>query len=350
MEAEDKVVSEVHYFSKEISNYKEDLKGGKGCNVGLNDCLVPKNVGQKPLNEKELEAKDEGEQYVCLLGANGQTVLWSPEFETVLSCFEFCYPDSMIKTTPQKIVRASLDKDGDFEVLRKNDQKKKEGRIIIEHQRSTTLDLVGEQVWRGAFYLADFILDNIKTFKGANILEVASGVGLSSIVAGMLAKKVVITDVNRGDILDLIDRNVQRNKDLCKAHSHIKEIDFFDLRCIADLGSLIDDVTILLAADVVYHNQLTDAFLNTILHLMSRKPNKTMYISLEKRYVFTIEDMDTVAPCYEHFVNGLQWLQNQEKDKITWNIEQLSTGDLFQYFTYERTKELVLWKIEAFLK
>lgn len=65
--------------------------------------------------------------------------------------------------------------------------------FILEHQRSTTLDLVGEQVWRGAFYLADFILDNIKTFKGANILEVASGVGLSSIVAGMLAKKVVIT-------------------------------------------------------------------------------------------------------------------------------------------------------------
>lgn len=29
MEAEDKVVSEVHYFSKEISSYKEDLKGGK---------------------------------------------------------------------------------------------------------------------------------------------------------------------------------------------------------------------------------------------------------------------------------------------------------------------------------
>lgn len=58
-----------------------------------------------------------------------------------------------------------------------------------------------------------------------------------------------LSDVNRGDILDLIDRNVQRNKELCKAPSHIKEIDFFDLRSITDLGTLIDDVTILLAAD-----------------------------------------------------------------------------------------------------
>lgn len=65
--------------------------------------------------------------------------------------------------------------------------------IFIEHQNSTTLDLVGEQVWRGALFLADFILHNVYIFKNANILELAAGVGLTSIVAGMIAKSITIT-------------------------------------------------------------------------------------------------------------------------------------------------------------
>lgn len=65
--------------------------------------------------------------------------------------------------------------------------------MLTEHQSATTLDLVGEQVWRGAFFLADYILHNAHLFKNANIIELASGVGLTSIVAAMLANKVIIT-------------------------------------------------------------------------------------------------------------------------------------------------------------
>lgn len=68
------------------------------------------------------------------------------------------------------------------------------------------------------------------------------------------------------------------------------------------------------------------------------------------RYVFTIEDMNTVAPCYDYFVRGLEWLKSQETSIISWHIEELQTQDLPQYFTYERTRHLVLWKIEANIK
>lgn len=36
-------------------------------------------------------------------------------------------------------------------------------------------------------------------------------------------------------------------------------------------------------SSVIYHNQLTDAFFNTVLRLMSDPPEKTMYVAMEKR-------------------------------------------------------------------
>lgn len=65
-----------------------------------------------------------------------------------------------------------------------------------EQQSATIIDLVGEQVWRGALLLADFIFHHPEIFKNANILELASGVGLTSIVASMIVKKVLITGEN----------------------------------------------------------------------------------------------------------------------------------------------------------
>lgn len=65
--------------------------------------------------------------------------------------------------------------------------------FLSEHSISTALNLVGLQVWRGAFLLADYILHNANLFHGQTVLELGSGVGLTSIVAGMFAKEVICT-------------------------------------------------------------------------------------------------------------------------------------------------------------
>lgn len=267
----------------------------------------------------------------------------------VLSRFDFVYPSYMTTCEGSKIMKAVADADGDLQVTRRNNLHKKEGVVLIEHQSATTLDLVGEQVWRGALFLADFILHHPEIFKNANILELASGVGLTSIVAGMLAKKVVITDVDRGDILTLIDRNVERNREIMKAEILVKEIDFYDHATIDENFESLKDISVIMAADTIYHNQLTDQFFRTILRLMCEPPNKTMYVALEKRFVFTIEDMDTVAPCYDYFLDRIEWLRCQNLSTINWTIEEVPI-DFKQYFIYEKTRHLVLWKIAAELK
>lgn len=266
----------------------------------------------------------------------------------VLSRFDFVYP-SCKKVNGETIIKVMKDADGDSEVIRKNQLDKKEDVLLIEHQHATTLDLVGEQLWSGALFLADFVLHNPDIFSGTHILELASGVGLTSIVAAMFAKKVTITDINRGDILHLIERNIDRNAELVKADVKVKEIDFLDPSTIDQIRDSIVDVSILLAADVIYDNLLTDGFIRTVLQLMSESPNKTLYLAMEKRYVFTMEDMDSVAPCYEYLLTQLDWLRCQNPSRIEWTVELLD-APCEQYFTYERNRHLILWKIQAKLR
>jgi predicted nicotinamide N-methyase len=64
---------------------------------------------------------------------------------------------------------------------------------LTEHSTATELKLVGLQIWRGALLLADYILSQPDTFKNKTVLELGSGVGFDSIIAGMLAKEVICT-------------------------------------------------------------------------------------------------------------------------------------------------------------
>ncbi|XP_045125576.1 methyltransferase-like protein 22 isoform X1 [Portunus trituberculatus] len=342
-EVDNTVTSEVHHFSKE-----ETLKGGR--EGGSYRNLSEKGeVGTSSDLGCEGQQEQEDEEFECLLGANGQVVLWSPRRETVLSRFDFAYPPDLQAQDRSPNSCPQVDSDGDLVVTRRKDLHLQEGIVLIEHQNATTLDLVGEQVWRGALFLADFILHYSDIFRGKHVLEVASGVGLTSVVAAMLAIKITVTDVDKGEILELIRRNLKRNEDVLKAEVCVKEIDFYNHDTIDDLQANNKDVSVILAADVVYNNPLTDAFFSTVLRLMSDPPEKTMFIALEKRYVFTMEDMDSVAPCYEYFLDGLEWLRSQRTDHIEWTVEELPS-DFEQYFTYERTRHLVLWKINAKLK
>ena len=65
--------------------------------------------------------------------------------------------------------------------------------LFLEHSVSTEIKLVGLQIWRAALLLSDFIIHSQKLFEGKTVLELGSGVGLTSIVAGMFAKEIIST-------------------------------------------------------------------------------------------------------------------------------------------------------------
>ena len=66
--------------------------------------------------------------------------------------------------------------------------------------------------------------------------------------------------------------------------------------------------------------------------------------SVDKRYIFTIDDLDAVAPAYEYFIAKLTDLSCNQ-----WNIynEELSVEDVKQYFCYERSQDLCIIRIKV---
>lgn len=243
----------------------------------------------------------------------------------LISKFQFEYPSD--------VAANSTDKDGDFDVARK-----KMGIIEIEHSSSTVLQLVGLQVWRGALLLADFIFHHRHHFANKNILELGSGVGLTSIAAAIFCKKVICTDVDLGGILQVIRKNVERNRKLLRNDVKVMEFDFNTVEYTPELVGAIETSDVILAADVIYDDDLTESFVRVIDRIVSTRTNrnKSIFIALEKRHVFTLAELETCAPCYEHFLKTIH-------PKL-WRIEYIPI-DFPQYFKYERNKHLLLFKV-----
>ncbi|XP_035728352.1 methyltransferase-like protein 22 isoform X2 [Vespa mandarinia] len=247
--------------------------------------------------------------------------------------FVFKCPSYMIKSK-STIKMIEYDKDNDLDIDRNE-----ETVLYIEHNISTELQMVGLQVWRGALLLADYILSNPDLFKEKIIMELGSGVGLTSIVASFLAKEIICTDINLGEILKLVKRNFMRNISYVKCKYHIEELNFLNLKWSKSLEEKVNMTEIFIASDVIYDDVITNGFVITLEKLLSKEVLKTAYIALEKRHVFTVANMETVAPMYEEFLRCIQ------RRNLNWNIEYVKI-DFPRFFKYERIQHMILMKIE----
>lgn len=179
-----------------------------------------------------------------------------------ISPFAFFYPDDSNDDSsgPGDVKRGRIDADGDLEVKRR-----KREFIRIEHFQSTDLRLVGLQVWRGALILADFLFHHRHEFANKRILEMGSGVGLSSIAAAIFAKKrIVCTDIDIGGILNLIRDNIKRNAGLMSNEDKIDvmELDFNSTEWSKELCEAVRETDVIIAADgwwFIWSTQSEDA-------------------------------------------------------------------------------------------
>lgn len=76
------------------------------------------------------------------------------------------------------------------------------------------------------------------------------------------------------------------------------------------------------------------------INVYNQRRDKEIFIALEKRYVFTLAELDTAAPCYEYFLQRIDDVQKLNN----WKLDRVPV-DFPQYFDYERSKELVLLKL-----
>ncbi|XP_074821591.1 methyltransferase-like protein 22 isoform X2 [Natator depressus] len=214
--------------------------------------------------------------------------------------------------------------------------------IKIEHTMATPLEDVGKQVWRGAFLLADYILFKQDTFRCCTVLELGGGTGITSIVMAMVAKTVYCTDVGE-DLLAMCEQNVTLNKHLTEPADPEAPYSWSE----AEIADLHDHTTVILAADVFYEDDLTDALFKTLYKITHNLKNScTIYLSIEKRLNFTLRHMDITCEAYNHFRNTLNDLENLQGSKMKYTSEPIKLA-FCQFLVYERIEQLELWKIIA---
>lgn len=238
-----------------------------------------------------------------------------------------CQKDEEKISTWQKF---TLDKEGDLVLARRKHKRQTVidtyDSILIHHHVTTAIPSVGLQIWRASLLLGDFILHSICTssyFHDVVALELGAGTGLVGILVARAAKTVFITDKGV-DILDNCFHNIELNFPAYKYNEksvRVRQLNWqnswppkviqaekefmtspeYKYSWTSSDIDQVEEATILLAADVVYSNDLTDAFFDILHKVMPPGSKKVLFLSLEKRYNFTLEDLDIVAHSYHHF-------------------------------------------------
>ncbi|KAK1293523.1 hypothetical protein QJS10_CPB17g02380 [Acorus calamus] len=198
--------------------------------------------------------------------------------------------------------------------------------LSIQHKIISSIPSVGLQVWRAALVLADFILHKVSTssdFDGISSLELGAGTGylLSLVTAGatglcfmdcvrfgqysigILRKD---RDLNGMSIMQTLAQkywttvySMLMSTPMC---SNIKKILFvYKYSWTSSDIKEAEESSIILAADVIYMDDLTNSLFNILEKLMSCGSEKVLYLALEKRYNFSLNDLDVVANGYSHF-------------------------------------------------
>ncbi|CAF1321189.1 unnamed protein product [Adineta steineri] len=230
-----------------------------------------------------------------------------------------------------------VDDDGDLDLIRPE-----RIDVTLVHRNETNVSQCGYQLWNGSLLLCDFILTNQDRFLNRTILELGAGIGLCTLIASRFASTIISTD-HDNNLLEVLQENININDSICRKECiQIQKIDWKQFNC----NEIDNQIEIILAADVIYDDDLTDALFDVFTKLYQTKSKlHSIYITIEKRINFYAETLSIQCPAYEYFLEKLTQLKI---DHPLLTMKEINTDrESIKQCTsmYNRTNELILWHI-----
>lgn len=308
-----------------------------------NKCQAAKILNDLISFDSEDEEEDLCTSEINAASLSSSKPLLDSSSSSLISSFRYSLEeDNLTKKVISKV--AVFDEDGDL--VRDNDEDD-DKFIEIEHKIQSTLAEVGFQVWRGSLFMADFVLQYKELFQDKTVLEIGAGTGISSIVISKHCnpKEIIVTDLDI--LMDTLKKNLQRNKvNFENTKLEVLDVNAYESSAIFPK---LPNFNVILGADVIYSKDITDGIFNVISkYSLNNSANndpdfdKKLYFAIDKRYIFTLDALETVAPAYEYFMSKIDELRAWKK--LTVSIYEES--EIEQAFCYERSKDLVVVSVQ----
>ncbi|KAF9586249.1 Methyltransferase-like protein 22 [Lunasporangiospora selenospora] len=273
-----------------------------------------------------------------------------------------------------KTIEATLKPDGENDVHSDESDDPWDYYIDIQHTMGSTLRGVGSQVWMGSFLMTDYLVSLGDKIEGAIAIELGAGTGIASIAAGLLSPiaKIFCTDFDTA-VLENCQSNIVQSCSTypCAESSTLLSLekrvlpkrlnwlahDPFDCSLTEEIDPFswtLDEIeewkqngAFIFASDVVYDDSLTDALIGCLEKLLTislpkdhprHEEGRVAYISMEKRYNFSLNELDIVAQAHDYFVKKM----GLSKVLKACTIDKASIDS---YCDYSRTEDLVLFEV-----
>lgn len=121
---------------------------------------------------------------------------------------------------PTSSKRLEVDSDGDFDRPDANQPKV----LRIEHSMQTELSQVGLQLWRASLFLTDYVLNNLDLVRNKIVVDLGTGLGLTSFLTAEYSRLVFATDLR--SIIKRARTNWLANKNVLNGNIRFKRLNW----------------------------------------------------------------------------------------------------------------------------